>query len=112
MSLPQIYSQPDNPDDLRAWVFNHAANHYDIVRRVAETKTLTLQQFCLDPLDPTNRGNWLYWHQIMHNQANAALGTSGNDLLSLDWDDPDAFAEWLRLNGDEHQRFSGLLSIG
>src|SRR5208282_2649234 len=103
MGLPLLYAQPSTADDWSAWAFNHAANHYDIVSQAALVKSQILTQFCLDPVDPNDLGMFLYQHQIMHNQINAVLGTSGFDLLSLDWKDPDAFAEWLLLNGDEHQ---------
>lgn len=71
-----------------------------------------LQQYILDPLDPNNLGMWNYQHQLMHSQLNALLGTQGFDLLSLDWQDPAQFAEWLRLNGDEHVRLSTALGVG
>lgn len=31
MGLPQLYMQPHDPSSWRAWSFNHAANHYDLV---------------------------------------------------------------------------------
>lgn len=73
---------------------------------------VALPLFQLNPLDPNDIGIWLYWHQEMHNDANAALNTSGYDLLALDWQDPDELAEWLRLNGDEHVRWDGALNGG
>ena len=71
-----------------------------------------LDQFMLNPVDPNDLGLWLYQHQTMHDQANAALGTKGYNLLDLDWKDESQFAMWLRLNGDEHQRISGALGVG
>jgi hypothetical protein len=71
-----------------------------------------LDQFQLSPVDPANLGFWLYQHSLMHQQINAVLGTSGYDLLSLDWQDEDQFAEWLNLNGDEHVRICSALGIG
>lgn len=73
---------------------------------------VNLQQFSLDPMDLNNLGFWFYQHQLMHSQANAILGISGYDLLGLDWSDPDEFAEWLRLNGDEQTRQCAMLGIG
>jgi hypothetical protein len=63
-------------------------------------------------MNPDDLGMWNYQHQVMHNQLNAALGTQGFDLLELDWQDPDQFTEWLRLNGDEHTRLSAALGVG
>lgn len=78
----------------------------------APASPVDLQQFILDPMNPNNLGLWLYWHQLMHAQADALLGIEGYDLLGLDWDDPQQFSEWLRLNGDEHTRICALLGVG
>lgn len=112
MGLPALYVQPTDSDQWDAWSFNHGANHYDIIGATQTSKGITLQTFPLYPMDPSDVELWLYQHQVMHNQANAALGTSGYNLLALDWNDPDQFQLWLELNGDEHVRFCTLLGIG
>lgn len=196
MSLPFLYSAPQNQEEWRLWSFNHAANHYDWIA-AANAKQVTpvildtseataagsnvltfasttslqingtiyesyiadltdpdaipsgtlitgsnstqiqmsqnaqgsgvgsgdeiaftnanpviLQQFILDPMSQANLPMWLYQHQVMHNQINAVLGTSGYNLLEYDWTDPDSFSEWLMLNGSEHVRISQALGIG
>jgi len=73
---------------------------------------LPLEQFILDPMNPDDLGFWLYLHATTHDQLNQVLGTSGFGLVDLDWQDPDQFAEWLRLNGDEHTRFCTALGVG
>lgn len=112
MSLPLLYSAPQGDEGWSAWSFNHAANHYDWIPTIFTQKQVNLTQYLLDPVDPQNLGMWLYQHQAAHDQANAVLGTSGFNLLALDWQDPDQFAQWLRLNGDEHVRISAALGIG
>lgn len=117
MGLPALYAQPDNAASWRAWSFNHAANHVDLVAagaayQRAHNTNFALDQFILDPMDPDNLGMWLYQHAAMHDQLNRVLGTSGFGLVDLDWKDTDQFAEWLRLNGDEHTRFCTALGVG
>lgn len=112
MGLPSIYIQPESEDEWTAWSFNHAGNHYDILQAAFTSKGQNLNQYILDPMNPDDLGTWLYQHQVTHNQINALLGTQGNDLLNLDWRDPEQFASWLRLNGDEHVRISAALGIG
>ena len=112
MSLPFLYSTPKDDDEWQAWGFNHAAGHYDWVRVVGTTKNVELQQFNISQIDPQDLGMWLYTHQVMHDEVNAALGTTGYNLLELDWEDPDQLAQWLRLNGDEHVRISAALGVG
>jgi hypothetical protein len=113
MGLPLLYKRPDDEDSWQAWAFNHAAIHYSIIGAIAEQKAQILTQYMLDPLDQDKLGYWLYQHQVMHNQANAALSLpAGYDLLGLDWTDADQFDQWLQLNGDEHQRWGGMLGVG
>lgn len=113
MSLPYLYKIPQDDDDWRSWAFNHGAIHFDWVPALQSQKKVTgLQQFYLSEIDPNDLGMWLYNHQVAHDQANAALGTTGYNLLSLDWRDPDQFAEWIRQNGDEHQRIGEALGLG
>jgi hypothetical protein len=113
MSLPLLYAAPEDQEGWKSWGFNHAANHYDWIPAFQSQKNIIgFQQFILSPIDPQELGMFLYNHQAAHDQANSALGTQGFNLLSLDWKDPDQFAEWLRANADEHVRISAALGIG
>lgn len=112
MGLPLLFAAPTDADSWQSWGFNHAANHLDWIKAVQDQKSQNLTEFLLNPLDPNNLGFWLYQHQISHNQVNQALGTQGYNLLELDWQDEDQFAEWLNQNGEEHQRISAALGIG
>lgn len=112
MSLPYIYARAETADDWSRWTFNHAANHYDWIPSILRQKNLVATQYLLDPVDPNNLGMWLYEHQSAHDQANAALGTQGYNLLELDLKDERMYAMWLRLNGAEHQRISAALGVG
>jgi hypothetical protein len=112
MSLPFLFSQPQDNDQWSAWSFNHAAVHYGWVSAIRSVKGVNVQQFVLDPVDPEDLGMWLYNHQVAHDEANAALGTKGYNLLELDWKDPDQFAMWIRMNGTEHQRIGAALGVG
>lgn len=112
MGLPLLFAQPTDQDSWTSWAWNHAANHGDWNFAIQQQKSQNLPEYLLSPLDPNNLGMWLYLHQSAHNAVNAALGTQGYDLLSLDWKDEDQFAEWLNQNGEEHQRISAALGVG
>jgi hypothetical protein len=75
----------------------------------ANVKSLT--QYQLSPMNSNDRGMWLFRHQTMHNEINALLGTSGLNLLEVDFEDPDQFQEWLNQNAGEHQRICTALGI-
>ena len=110
MSLPALYKFPEDQGDWAGWSFNHAANHYDWLLSPMLTGK-KLDQFMLDPMNPDDIGMWLYHHQTMHDQINAALGTKGLDLLLLDWEDSDQLRNWLNTNAAEHIRISAALGV-
>ncbi len=118
MSLAQISTVPSSEDELNSWSLSHAAHHDDLIRvknqlQAAASTTLTrFTTYVLDPFDPKDLGNWLWQHQQMHNEMNAALGTSGYSLNSLDWNDEGSVADWIARNYDEHQRFGTILNLG
>ena len=121
MALAQINEIPRTDDDMKRWSFSHMANHRDIIRRIYEITTpvppattpapISLNPWPLDPFDPNNLGEWLYQHQIMHQQMDAILGIAGYDLLGLDWSDPDQIVEWIGFNSNEHVQASKILGI-
>lgn len=112
MGLAALYDTPTDAVSWRRWAFNHAANHYNVANAVQAQKSKTVNQFMLSPIDPNNLGMWLYWHQTMHGQTNAALGQQGYNLLELDINDPEQLQEWIQLNGTEHTAWGAVLGIG
>ena len=111
MALALICEQPETPVDWRAWSFAHMAHHRDVFRAIYQRDSVSLTLYLLDPIIEDNLGNWLYQHQTMHQQMDALLGIAGYDLLGLDWEDPDALAEWISLNGDEHYQAAAILGV-
>jgi len=111
MALAQLSEIPLTHEDVQRWSFAHMANHLDIIRRVQETKQITLNAFPLDPFDPNNLGQWLYQHSVMHAQMDLVLGIAGYDLLSLDWRDEDQLIQWIGFNVDEHIQAGRILGI-
>lgn len=111
MSLPYLYFLPTDDDGWSAWSFNHAATHYTVHDAVTVQKGVNLDQFVLHPMNRDDLGMWLYNHQVMHSQTNAALGIQGYDLLSFDLEDPEQLNTWLGLNGAEHQNWNKILVV-
>lgn len=112
MSVAAIFNVPRNQDELNEWAFSHMANHRDIIRVIYNVLAIALPEFSLDPVDPDNTSVWQYQHQQMHSNMNAILGTSGFNLLGLDWHNENALSAWVLLNAAEHQQVSNLLRLG
>jgi hypothetical protein len=113
MTVAALLNIPTTQDQFNDWSFAHAAHHRDCIR-AAETKGSTgLNEFILDPVDLVNGfGQWIYTHQTMHNQMNAALGTEGFDLTDTNWQDQGEFAAWIQNNENEHYQWATVLGVG
>jgi hypothetical protein len=112
MSLAVLFELPDDAAKLQAWSFSHAAQHRDIIRVTFERRHKILTEYPLDPLDPNDMGQWLYQHQIMHQQQNTALGLETSDLMGVDWLDRESLLVWLQQHGNEHQQAATILQLG
>jgi len=111
-SLAAIFNVPSTRSEFDAWGFAHAAHHRDINRKIFELGGGSLIEFVLDPINPDDTGAWLYQHQAMHAQMDAALGIEGYDLLEANFKDPNELSGWIWLHAQEHYQAAGLLGIG
>ena len=111
MGLADVASIPKSDEELKKWAFCHMAAHRDIDRAVQEQFGFGITEYVLDPIIPENNDAWQYQHQQMHNQQNAILGISGNNLLGVDWTKPNILAAWLFLHQTEHLQAATILKL-
>jgi hypothetical protein len=102
---------PQNSDDLMSWSFSNMTSHRDINRVIFQTMGVQVVEYLLDPFDPENLGSWAWQHQVMHNQAWAAVGGAGYDLTWVNWQDTDYMRQWIALHNDEHNRLGNILGL-
>lgn len=107
-----LYNVPSTAQELQTWSFIHAAHHVDINRILYQLLNVTLDGYVLDPFDPDQAGDFLQNHQIMHRQMDDFLGIAGYNLLTVDMQDKGQFANWVRLNADEHFKAANILGLG
>ncbi len=110
--LADLYNVPSTDEERAQWAFAHMAHHRDIAARIYLLVKVALPEYILDPVNPEDAGDWEYQHQIMHDNQNALLGISGQDLTGIDWKDPRLLAGWIFLNSSEHYQASNILGIG
>jgi hypothetical protein len=67
--------------------------------------------YILDPINLQDARVFLQDHQLAHNAINGALGTLGNDLQDLDWQDEQQVKAWLDLDWTEHQTWQQVTGI-
>lgn len=112
MSVPAIYNMPSNRDELNMWAFANAAHHADINRRIFQLTGGVLPSFVLDPIPPNDISSWSYLHQQMHNAQNEVLGIQGNNLVDVNWSNPNELAEWIDAHASEHYQAGAILGLG
>lgn len=111
MGLATLYNAPTDIQSLMEWSFSHADHHRNIIRFVLAQKNVVLLPFVLDPINPDDVAVWEYQHQIMHNQFNKVLGIAGQNLIGIDWRDPEALSQFIDDNASEHLQANQILGI-
>ena len=111
MALDDLAFRPQNDDEFQAFGFSNIASHRDINRVIFQTLGITVQEYPIYPINLQNPGQWAWQHQAMHNQAWAAVGGSGYNLLNVDWEDQQNAEMWTALHSDEHNRLEALLGL-
>lgn len=110
--LADLYNVPSNDEERAQWSFAHMAHHRDINRRIYELVKIALPEYIIDPVNPSDSGEWEYQHQLMHDNQNGILGIEGQDLTGIDWKDQRTLASWIFLNSNEHYQASAILEVG
>lgn len=111
MGLATLYNAPADIESLMTWSFSHAGHHTQIIQFTLTQKNTILTPYILDPLNPDDMLLWEYQHQIMHNQMNSVLGIAGQNLVGIDWKDPEALSDFIDVNASEHLQANTILGI-
>jgi hypothetical protein len=110
--IANLYNVPSTDEERASWSFSHMAHHRDINARIYLLVKIALPEYIIDPVNPDDPGDWEYQHQLMHDNQNAILGITGQDLTGVDWKNQNLLAAWIFLNGNEHFQASAILEIG
>ena len=111
MSVANLFNVPGDEATLLQFSFANMAEHHKIAQTLFDDRGIRVDIFILDPLPINDPGVWLYQHQQAHNDQNAALGISGNDLTTVDLKDQGQFAAWIRLHAIEHREGAQILGL-
>ena len=95
---------------LREWEFFNAAQHEEIVARVASIYGVQLPSYPLYYI-PGDYQLWEEQHQEAHNNFCSLLGIAGNDYSILDLKNPATLQVWTDLHLDEHRQANVILGI-
>ncbi len=111
MPLPLIVEPPSDERGFDSWAYAHAVDHLEIITAITRTQNITLPQYQLWPFNPSDVSGWLEQHARAHNDMNQQMGTPGNDLENVDFQDDQQAKTWFYLQYEEHLNVRQKLSI-
>ncbi len=111
MSLATLFTPIRSPADMEWFLAANESLHLQANRAILVQKAKQIISLPLRPLVPNDAAGWLARHFVWHTAINAALGTAGNDLAVVDFQDPEALAQWSWLHGTEHRNWNAALGI-
>jgi hypothetical protein len=109
-----IQSLLNVPKDPRGWSyfsFNNREDHDEIRAAILAQKSVRLNRYVLDPIAPEDLPGWLQRHAQSHIEANAALGTQGQDLQDVNLKDEKQLVAWIWNHYQEHNIWHQALGI-
>lgn len=111
MSLPQVVAPAPNTQGIIEWSFWHKNDHDEIRQAIQQKLNINLPEYILIDVTVPVNPDWLRRHQEAHNDINGVLGISGNDLESVDFENPAQARAWFDLQFEEHRQARAVLGI-
>jgi hypothetical protein len=111
MSVADIFNFPATEQDTAQWSILHMILHRSQLREVFLRYNTVLQEYVLDPIPTDDPRLWLQQHQQMHNDVDAVLGLSSENLTEVDWEDQGSKAGWIQAHAQLHQQETNALGI-
>lgn len=114
MPSSSLLNVPGNAEEWKAWSFNHAQQHINIIQAIQQQKGIQLNQYQLDPINFANEETtltFLEWHQQTHLDMNNALGLQSVDLQDTNLKDQKQLESFIFFNFQEHFDVNQTLGI-
>lgn len=109
---PYLYNTPFDDGSLLAWGAQHQQEHFLLAWQIWQKFSGT--SVAVQPIDPVPvRLDMLTWtmnHQMMHNEVNSVLGTSGYDLSGVNFANREMLLVWMNEHANEHFKLSLVLA--
>lgn len=120
MSLATLANIPDpkNVASFLQFSFSDMDSHRKIAAAIYRQKGILLPLYSVDPVyfaqgprGPELTGAWLSAEYQLHIDMNGVTRVPGNDLSTVDIQNPEQWASWIRLHWWEHQQNENILRI-
>lgn len=109
--LASLYNVPVDDIGFLEFSFANVDEHRKILQKLRLSYGIRLTEYIIDPIPMFDFPTWARRHQQMHNQQNAVLGITGNDLSTIDLNRKDQLAAWINLHAQEHYQAANILRL-
>ena len=94
-----------------SWALAHSRDHDDIRLAIQAKGGPILTAWQLNPVPWNKLDDWFLRHQTAHSDFDGALNLAGQDISSVDFDNPEDAHEWNLQHFSEHQAARAALGI-
>lgn len=108
---PSIWNAPTDEISSKYFSFANADEHFHIAAAIQGKFGIPQVFYILDPIPVSDHTEWLWRHQVMHDNMNLVLGIAGNDLTQVDFKDEQQREAWAWLHAQEHAKATDMLGI-
>lgn len=109
--LALLLESPRTPEEWIRWSFHHRQSHAAIRDAIQKQKGISLIDYQLDPITQEDLQNWLQRNSQSHGDMLGALGIQSEDLLDVDFKDPEQARAWIYLHYFDHYSAEHALGI-
>ena len=105
MSSSSLLNVPKTDEQWKAWSFNHAQQHINIIQAIQSQNNIDLNQYQLDPINFSNENSiqdFLERHQQSHIDFTQVLGLQSVDLEEVNLKDEKQLNSFVYYNWLEH----------
>ena len=100
--LAALQNIPRTGEEWNRWSYDHRDSHNRIRAAIQLRYGLSLVDYQIDPIDPSNTTLFLQNNASLHGDMNGALGLQSADLEDVNMGDPRELEAWIRLHYLEH----------
>lgn len=100
--LALLLETPQTPEEWQRWSFHHRDSHNRIREAVQAKHGVKLADYPIDPITEDDIAGFLQRNSQMHIDFDGVLNLQSNDLLDVDFTDPEQRSAWVFAHYQEH----------
>lgn len=109
--LAGLLNTPQTDEEWRRWAWDHRDSHDRIRQALLQKNNADLADRVIEPIVADHLDDFLENNTQLHDDMNNALQIESVDLESVNAENPNELAAWIRLHYQEHLNAEQVLQI-